>query len=84
MIVFFGDCEFKNSLDLPSLTFMAKSYKAMDIFNEILQNNQPAKYDNKWDIANLLKQAVRNGENPMILKKHTENIQKIKTRDRFY
>jgi hypothetical protein len=84
MIVFFGDCEFKNSLDLPSRTFMAKSYRAMDIFNEILQNNQLAKYDNKWDIANLLKQAVSNGENPMIVKKHTENIQKIKTRNRFY
>ena len=31
-------------------------------FNEILENNQPAKYGNKWEIANLLKQAVKNGE----------------------
>ncbi len=56
----------------------------MDIFNEILQNNQPTKYDNKWDIANLLKQAVRNGENSIICEKHIENIQKLKTINRFY
>jgi sugar-specific transcriptional regulator TrmB len=84
MIVFFGDCEFKNSLDLPSRTFLTKSFKVMDRFNEILQNNQPAKYDNKWDIANLLKQAIRNGENSIILEKHSENIQILKTRNRFH
>ena len=83
MIVFFGDCEFKNSLDLPSRTFLTKSFNVMDRYNEILQNNQPAKYDNKWDIANLLKQAVRNGENSIIREKHTENIQKLKARYRF-
>ena len=56
----------------------------MDRFNEILQNNQPAKYDNKWDIANLLKQAVKNGENSIICEKHNENVQKLKTRNRFH
>ena len=84
MIVFFGDCKFKNTIDLPSRTFLTKSFKSMDKFNEILQNNQPAKYDNKWDIANLLKQAVRNGENSIIRKKHIENIQKLKTKNRFH
>ena len=78
VIVFFGNCEFKNSLILPKRTFLTKSFKVMDRFNEILQNNQPIKYDNKWEIANLLKQAVRNGEDSLILEKHTLNIQKIK------
>jgi len=83
MIVFFGDCEFKNLIDLPSKTFLTKSNKVMKIFNEILESNQPAKYQNKWEIANLLKQAVNNGENTMILEKHIENIQNIKIRYRF-
>jgi hypothetical protein len=84
MIVFFGDCEFKNLIDLPSRTFLTKSNKVMNRFNEILESNQPAKYENKWEIANLLKQAVKNGENSIIREKHIENIQKLKTRNRFY
>jgi hypothetical protein len=83
MIVFFGDCELKSSIDLPSKTFLTKSNEVMKIFNDILESNQPAKYQNKWEIANLLKQAVNNGENSMILEKHIENIQKIKIRYRF-
>ena len=84
MIVFFGDCEFKNLIDLPSRTFLTKSNKVINRFNEILENNQPAKYENKWEIASLLKQAVKNGENSIIREKHIENIQRLKTRNRFY
>ncbi len=83
MIVFFGNCEFKNLIDLPSRTFLTKSNKVINRFNEILENNQPAKYENKWEIASLLKQAVKNGENSIIREKHVENIQKLKTRNRF-
>ena len=82
MIVFFGDCEFKNLIDLPSRTFLTKSDKVINIFNEILESNQLAKYDNKWEIANLLKQAVNNGESSIIIEKHTDNIQKLKSRNR--
>ncbi len=82
MIVFFGDCEFKNLIDLPSQTFLTKSDKVINIFNEILESNQIAKYDNKWEIANLLKQAVNNGESSIIIEKHTDNIQKLKARNR--
>lgn len=83
IIVFFGNCEFKNLIDLPSRTFLTKSNKVINTFNEILENNQPAKYENKWEIASLLKQAVRNGENSIIREKHIENIQKLKRRNRF-
>ncbi|MGV0827738.1 nuclease-related domain-containing protein [Empedobacter brevis] len=84
MIVFFGDCQFKNIIDLPNRTFLTKSNKVLNKFNEILENNQPAKYENKWDIANLLKQAVKNGENSIIREKHVENIQKLKIKNRYY
>ena len=84
IIVFFGDCEFKNLIDLPSRTFLTKSNKVIKIFNAILENNQPAKYENKWEIANLLKQAVKNGENSIIREKHIENIEKLKSRNRIY
>jgi hypothetical protein len=84
MIFFFGNCEFKNLIDLPSRTILTKSNKVIIRFNEILENNQPVKYENKWEIVSLLKQAVKNGENSIILEKHIENIQNLKTRNRFY
>ena len=84
MIVFFGDCKFKTFLNLPSRTFLTKSSAVINIFDEIIQNNQAANYGDKWDIVNILKQAVRNGENSIIREKHIENIQKLKTRNRFY
>jgi len=84
IIVFFGNCEFKNLIDLPSRTILTKSNKVIIRFNEILENNQQVKYENKWEIVSLLKQAVKNGENSIILEKHIENIQNLKTRNRFY
>lgn len=78
MIVFFGDCEFKNFIELPGNTFLTKSSNVMDRFNEVLENNPLVNYSNKWDIVSLLKQAVSNGENSNICKKHIQNIQKIK------
>lgn len=84
IIVFFGNCQFKNSVNLPSNTFLTKSSDVIKIFNEILQNNQLVKYNNKWDIVNFLKQAVKNGESPLIIEKHIENIQKLKAENRFY
>lgn len=84
MIVFFGNCEFKNFISLPRRTFLIKSSKVMNRFNEIIQNNQLANYGDKWEIVNLLKQAVKNGENSIISKKHIENIEKLKNRYRFF
>ncbi len=83
MIVFFGDCEFKNFIELPGNTFLTKSSNVMDRFNEVLENNPLVNYSNKWDIVNLLKQAVSNGENSNICKKHIQNIQKIKASSRY-
>lgn len=83
MIVFFGNSKFKNALDLPKRTFVTKSSTAMNIFEEILKNNQPVNYDDKWSIFYLLKQAVRNGESLTIIQKHSENIKEIKNKLEF-
>jgi hypothetical protein len=80
MLVFFGDCKFKSFIDLPSRTYLTNSSTVMNTFDELIQNNQPANYGDKWDIVNLLKQAVRNGENSIITEKHKENINKNKYR----
>lgn len=76
MIVFFGDCRFKNLNYVPNKTFLVKSSRAIKVFNEILEQNEPAKYTNKREIVNLLKSAHVNGENTKNRKKHIENIKR--------
>jgi hypothetical protein len=53
---------------------LVKSSRAIKLFNEIIEQNEPAKYYNKREIVNLLRSAHINGENEMIRKKHIENI----------
>lgn len=76
MIVFFGDCRFKNLNYVPNKTFLVKSSRAIKVFNEILEQNEPAKYTNKREIVNLLKSAHVNGENAKIREAHIENIKR--------
>lgn len=78
LIVFFGDCEFKNSIRLPDKTYLTKAGSAVDVFNSILKNNSIYQYKNQRVIADFLKQAVKNGEKSEIREKHIENIQKYK------
>ena len=80
MIVFFGNCQFKNTINLPRRTYLLTSDNVGKKFSEILRYNQPFKYENKWDIVHVLKQAVRNGENSIIRQKHLENIKKLKSK----
>lgn len=81
IIVFFGDCEFKNNIEIPDQTFFSKSDNVINKFNEILQNHKLVKYRNKWDVVYFFNEAVKNGENYLIRKQHTENIQKILKRN---
>lgn len=74
LIVFFGDCRFKNLDYVPENTFIVKSNHVLKMFNEILEQNPIVKYDNKKEIVALLKAASLNGQNPEIREKHIKNI----------
>jgi hypothetical protein len=78
LIVFFGDCNFKNSIKLPEHTYLTYASSAMEVFNGIIKNNPVYQYENQRVIANFLKQAVKNGEKSEIRNKHIENIKKYK------
>lgn len=81
MIVFFGDCEFKNNIELPNQTFFTKSNNAIEKFNEILQNHQFVEYRDKWEIVSFFKETVKNGENSIIREMHLANIKRLKNRN---
>lgn len=81
MIVFFGDCEFKNNIELPNQTFFTKSNNAIEKFNEILQYHQFVEYKDKWEIVSFFKETVKNGENSIIRQMHLDSIKRLKNRN---
>lgn len=74
VIVFFGNCSFKNLDSLPDSTYLVKSFDAINVVNDIIEQNQPAKYTNKREIVNLLNSAYLNGDNEDIISTHIYNI----------
>ncbi len=76
MIVFFGNCSFRNLDYLPNSTFLVKSNRVIKVVNEILEQNEPAKYTSKREIVNLLHSASLNGESEDIRETHIENVKR--------
>jgi hypothetical protein len=76
MIVFFGDCSFRNLDYVPDSTFLVTSSIAIKVFKRILEQNEQTTYISKREIINLLHSAVLNGESQEIKDKHIQNIKR--------
>jgi hypothetical protein len=76
MIVFFGDCSFRNLDYVPDSTFLVTSSIAIKVFKRILEQNEQTTYISKREIINLLQSAVLNGESQEIKDKHIQNIKR--------
>lgn len=75
VIVFFGNCEFRDLKLIPDNVFLIKSSQLYKILKKIMHTNQPAKYTDKKEIVNLLNSGVQNGEDSEIRKEHIRHIQ---------
>ena len=76
VIAFFGDCELKKIDYVPRDTYVTTvltEFLALDII--IFKNNESAPYYDKFEVINILKNAVQNGDNDMIINKHKNDIQ---------
>jgi len=76
VIVFFGNCSFRNLEYVPFNTFLVKSQGAINVVKEILEQNEPSNYLNKREIVDLLNLAVENGESNEIKSTHINNIKR--------
>ena len=76
VIVFFGDCSFRNLDYVPNRTYLVKSSSAIKVVNEIVEQNEPAKYKSKREIVSLLQSASVNGDNEGIREAHVKNIKR--------
>lgn len=74
VIVFFGDCTLKEISNIPFNTYVIYASEIGQCMNQILNNNPLAPYTNKWDVINILKTGVQNGENRDIIFKHRIDI----------
>lgn len=51
VIVFFGDCEFRDVSFIPKNTFLTKSPRVIDVVKKIIKENEPANYRSKRDVC---------------------------------
>ncbi|MCD0465424.1 nuclease-related domain-containing protein [Flavobacterium sp. ENC] len=84
VVVFFGDCEFRDVSFIPNNTFLAKSPRVVDVVKKILKENEPANYKSKRDVVNVLSAAVENGNNEKISEQHIKNIKDMLGEDRIF
>jgi len=75
IIVFYGDCEIKTDISAPEKTFIIFDEQIAETVNYILETGEKAKYPDKQLIIKILNDAVKNGEDPSIVKQHVQNIQ---------
>ena len=84
VIVFYGHCRLQDVSFIPQNTFVTKSYRVLDVVDNILQNNSVAKYKDKRHVVNVLKKAVSNGSNNKIEEQHIDNIRDMLGNERVF
>lgn len=74
VIVFYGSCIFRDVHSLPEEVKVIYPSNILEVFNDILEKNPPAKYTNKREVVRILKEAVENGADEKIREQHCQII----------
>lgn len=77
VVIFFGDCEFREISYIPKNTYLIKAYRLQHVIDTILKENPPIEYPDKEALIRTLKIAVKNGELISVKQKHGENIKEM-------
>lgn len=85
VIVFYGDCRFKDISSIPDGVFLIRSYQVLEVLKTIKETNKPTVYRSKAEVVRILREAAYNGGNVSIQKQHVKNINDmLSNRRRFY
>ena len=85
VIVFYGDCRFKDISSIPDGVFLIKPDRLLEVVQTIKETNKPAVYRSKAEVVRILREAVYNGGNISIQKQHVKNINDmLSKRRKFY
>lgn len=77
IIVFYGDCVFKNISYVPNGTYLIQAERIWDVCDRILNHNAVAAYINKYEVLNHLRAAVQNGTCNEIRARHLAEIREL-------
>ncbi len=81
VIVFYGNCVFKDISSIPDNTFVIKHHALLDVMEYIMNQDINANYLNKREMVRLLREAVKNGENTQIVAQHSQMVRNIANRN---
>jgi Nuclease-related domain len=84
IVVFYGNCVLKDINFVPNGTFLVKSNRVLEVMETIMKNNELARYTNKSEIVQVLKEAVKNGEDKEIQIQHIRNVKDMLGKDRIF
>lgn len=82
IIVFYGDCVLKDISNVSGETYIIKAGSVDETMNILLNSREPATYMNKYEIVNLLRESVANGEDEEIRIRHVQHIQEMLSKNR--
>lgn len=74
VIVFYGDCRFRDISSIPNNTFVIKHHDLPQTLKFIMDKDVPVNYLNKREVLRLLRDSVMNGENPHIVAQHRQMV----------
>lgn len=84
VVVFYGDCKFKEINFIPAGTFLVKSERILHVVKTIFNENKPVYYTNESEVLRILNEAVTNGaiiENQI---QHKERIKEMLGKHRIF
>jgi hypothetical protein len=84
IVVFYGDCKFKDVSFVPNGTYLVKSRRIKKVMKTILSGNNTVQYYDEKEISQVLKDAVVNGRNKDTQTQHIVNIKDMLGTDRIF
>lgn len=74
VVVFYGSCRLRNIRDIPNDAYVGYARHVESIIADILDSNPSVIYNDERGVINVLKEAVANGGNSDIVRKHIQNV----------
>ena len=84
VIVFYGNCVFKQLNFIPPGVFIVKAKRVMEVIYRIHNENLPCVYSDESGVLQILRAAVNNGADPAVQSSHIQNIKGMLGIDRIY
>lgn len=84
LVVFAGDCELKDVTFIPYDCYLSTFYRSIEAIYDIMEFHPSFHYQDRWEVANILKAAVDRGGNTFLQEQHVNDIHDMLGTNRRY